>query len=266
MRYLINTLVVITIYLYFLKPSMRRKPVKHFLGVKFAHRGLHNYLTPENTLSSFSRAVNDGFGIELDIHLTKDGEIVVFHDYDLLRACNVNKKISDLTYTQIKQYMIFDSDNSIPTFKEVLKLVSGKVPLLIEIKASNKILGFRICRAVVKLLDNYNGSYCIESFNPLYLFWFRHNRPDITRGQLMCKFPYRHKKRYFLFIFLLRSMLLNVLARPDFLAYDYKHKYLLSVRLCRLIFRTPMFAWTVPDELLESDALRKYNSFIFEEE
>ena len=265
MRFLLNPIIIFTIYLYLLKPRLKRKSVKEFIGVKFAHRGLHNENVPENTLEAFSRAIEDGVGIELDINLTKDGEVIVFHDDNLIRSCNINRKISELTYDQLKEIMIFDSDCRIPTLKEVLEIVDGKVPLLIEIKPCNNLLSLKICRKTAQILDTYQGSYCIESFNPLYLWWFRYNRSHISRGQLLSKFSYSESKKYIILIFILRTMLLNVLSRPDFVSYDYQHKRLLSVILCRIIYRTPLFAWTVPNELIESDSLKKYHSFIYEE-
>lgn len=265
MRYILPYALFVIIYLYLIKPGMRKLPVRSFLGLKFAHRGLHGDDIPENTLASFERAVDGGVGIEMDLQLTSDNEVVVFHDDDLVRSCGVHKRVRNITLTELRGHTIFNTNHSVPLFSEVLSLVDGRVPLLIELKSYGIKKGFRLCREVVEKLKNYKGSYCIESFNPLYLLWFRINHPHIARGLLLCRFPYKNSKRYIPAIFLLRSMLLNALSRPDFIAYDYSHRPLLALKLCRFIFRVPLFAWTVPQSLIESTKLSKYHSFIYEE-
>ena len=264
MKYIINSALFVIIYLYLIKPRLKRLPVLSFLGVKFAHRGLHGDGIPENSLASFERAVEENVGIELDLQITADNKIVVFHDDDLERSCGVHKRVRNINLTELRSHTLFNTNHSVPLFSEVLSLVDDKVPLLIELKSCG-LKGFRLCREVIKALKGYKGRYCIESFNPFYLLWFRIKYPHIARGLLLCRFSYKIRKRHFLIIFLMRSMLLNAFSRPDFIAYDYSHRHLFALKICRLIFKVPMFAWTVPQSLIESRKLSKYHSYIYEE-
>ena len=265
MKYITNFAFFFVIYIYLIKPRLKKKLVKAFIGLRFAHRGLHNSILPENSLMAFNNAVESGVGIELDIQITADNEIIVFHDDNLMRINGSKTKIRDLTLSQIRELELFDSGQNIPTLSEVMKLVNGKVALLIDIKPCSISKTFLFCRKLAALFKKYNGKLCIESFNPIFLIWFRIKMPQIARGLLLCRFSYWTNKRYLPVIMLMRSMILNAFARPDFISYDYSHKHLWSISLCRLIFRVPIFAWTVPVEKIESRKLAKYHSYIYEE-
>ena len=159
---------------------------KPFLGRTFAHRGLYteDQLIPENSLAAFEAAAQAEYGIELDIQLTKDGKIVVFHDHDLSRMCGVPARIDELGAEELRAYTLATSGEKIPLFSEVLSLVDGRVPLLVELKsagARNVVL----CQKAVQLLSGYHGTYCVESFDPRIVRWFRKFAPWILRGQLV---------------------------------------------------------------------------------
>lgn len=172
-------------YIYTIMPRVIRKPDKSAFQTRFfAHRGLHENGTahPENSLPAIRRAVEEGYGIEFDIQVTKDGVPVVFHDFTLRRMCGQKGRVCDYTLQELSQFRLLDCGERIPTFKEALKAVDGRVPLIIEMKM--EYFDLRVCRAADQLLREYKGVYCIESFNPLVLLWYRKNRPDVMRGQL----------------------------------------------------------------------------------
>ena len=169
--------VLIFAYIKMIDPGKKRKhPV---LNVKYyAHRGFHGEEgIPENSMAAFKKARESGYGIELDVQLTKDGVMVVHHDYDLKRTCGVNKKIADLTYRELCRYRLMGTRERIPRFVEVLREVDGKVPLLVELKMET--CNRKLCKKVAKALDQYKGLYCMECFHPYALYWFKKNRPEV---------------------------------------------------------------------------------------
>ncbi len=188
-----------------------------FWGVNHAHRGLHthNQSIPENSIAAFTAAVDAGYGIELDVQLSKDGEVVVFHDDDLLRACGVQKKVDELTYDELSELYLFDTQQKIPLLKDVLKTVDMRVPLIIELKTgkNNK----ELCRATWRLLRQYDGDICIESFDPMIVRWFKKYVPGLLRGQLAAH-PF--EKPYTLKRIVAGLCLANFLSRPHFIAYE----------------------------------------------
>ena len=122
---------------YMLRPETEKtRSFAAFDHTMIAHRGLfdNNAEAPENSLAAFRNAVEHGFGMELDVQLTKDEKLVVFHDFDLKRMCGVHKKLTELTYAELEQYFLKNSTEKIPLFSDVLELINGKVPLVVEIK------------------------------------------------------------------------------------------------------------------------------------
>lgn len=180
-----------------------------------AHRGLHNDSIGENTLLSYEKAISKNYIIELDVHLTSDKKIVVYHDNNLKRLTGIDKDIKDLSLNQIRNITLKTGEH-IPTFKEVLKLVDGKVPLLIEIKMDNKV-GL-LEKELVKYLDDYKGKFAIQSFNPLCLYWFKKNRKEYIRGQLVTQ-QYNFN---FICNFVCKHMVLNPITKPDFISINIK--------------------------------------------
>ncbi|MBQ8600662.1 MAG: glycerophosphodiester phosphodiesterase [Clostridia bacterium] len=213
---------------------------------RFAHRGLHNIKigVPENSMLAFSLAVKEGFGIELDVHLSKDGKLVVEHDDTLQRTAGVPLVIEKCDWTEIKDLTLEGTEEKLPLLTDVFKLVNGKVPLLIEMKAvgSNQKA---LAEAVVRALETYQGPYCVESFDPRALYWLRKFAPDIVRGQLAGNVNKKKRTVHPAVNFALSNLLVNVLSRPDFVAYNYKDRRNISFRLCRTLYRPPVFFWTV---------------------
>ena len=174
MKNLCLVLVLITIllmlYLFLIAPRMWKKPDRTpLLNVLYAHRGLFDNKTdaPENSLPAFQKAVEAGYGIELDVQLSKDGIPVAFHDASLKRMCGVEGNVWDYPLSELKQLKLADSNAEVPTLAEALDVVDGKVPLIIEYKLY--VPQTKVCRLVNDLLRSYTGAYCIESFHPLAL-------------------------------------------------------------------------------------------------
>ncbi|WP_418463493.1 glycerophosphodiester phosphodiesterase [Frisingicoccus sp.] len=216
-----------------------------FMHWDYAHRGLHDNMwgVPENSMPAFKAAVDKGYGIELDVHLTVDNELVVHHDDTLYRMCHVERDIKDMTLKEIRQYTLLSTDEKIPTLQEVLDLVDGRVPLLIELKTEAHTCS-RLCRIFSKTMRSYNGKYILESFNPLALRWFRKNEPQILRGQLSCNF-FKEKPHCDLVLFMITVLASNFLSRPDFISYKYTDYKNPMVRINCLLFKARLALWTI---------------------
>ncbi|MCM1101579.1 MAG: glycerophosphodiester phosphodiesterase [Clostridium sp.] len=238
----------------------RREQFKRWL---YAHRGLHDNAAdaPENSMAAFAKAVEAGYGIELDIQLSKDKVPVVFHDFTLQRACGVKGKVSDYTYEELQEFRLFKSRERIPKFEDVLELVDGKVPLIVEFKIEFKDLS--LCPIADNLLRRYSGLYCMESFNPLGVWWYRRHRRDVMRGQLSDAFLREGRYRGPLY-FALQNLLANFISRPDFIAYPSKYPRTLSRKICCGPLGAMGAAWTVKSQAELDRAGRDFDIFIFE--
>ena len=260
-------LTVVCLYLLMIMPRMTSRPdTKPFLKWLYAHRGLHDNSsdTPENSMRAFRKAVGADFGIELDVQLSKDGVAVVFHDDTLKRICGVEGKVCERTFEELQQLSLCGTDQKIPRFADVLELVDGKVPLIVELKTET--MDVSVCEEADKLLSAYKGLYCIESFNPLALSWYRRNRKDVVRGQLSEPFYEESKSGEYpnpLFIFL-ENLLLNWRAKPDFIAYNHRYPNKLSFRLCRDLYRCTTAAWTIKSDEELAAARKHFDIFIFD--
>ena len=213
--------------------SQRQRSI--FRGVNYAHRGLHSRdrITPENSLSAFRQAAAEGYGIELDVQLSKDGQVVVFHDDTLDRICGVHARVDELAYAELCKLRLCGTDEQIPLFSDVLQSIRGCEALIVELK--NGPRNRELCVKTKALLDDYHGNVCIESFNPLIVAWFRFHAPDLVRGQLATTMKnYADDGVYGIRAFLLHNTLLNFLARPQFIAYRIGHRPPL-VRLSTLL-------------------------------
>lgn len=264
MIFLICAIGLFLLYLLMIMPRMADRPdTAPFRNFLYAHRGLHDNAgdAPENSLRAFQKAVNAGFGIELDIQMTKDHIPVVFHDFTLKRICGGEGKICDYTYEELQQFRLCGSDQTIPKFEDVLKCVDGKVPLIVELKI--EIADTSICSAGDKLLLKYKGMYCIESFNPLGVLWYRRHRKDVVRGQLADAFLKEGEYRGPLY-FLLQNLMFNWLGRPDFVAYNHRYPKELSRRLCRGLYHNMAAAWTIKSQEQLKAAGKYFDIYIFD--
>ncbi len=260
MRVLAHVLLVLVLFflLWFLLLRCRRsgRGWKKLLGRRYAHRGWHmKPAVPENSLAAFRRALDKGWGAELDVHLLKDGTLAVFHDSDLRRCAGEEGDIEDLDREGLARLRLEGTEEPVPLFDEVLALFEGKAPLIIELK-SHKNNYKALTEAVIARLDRYTGDYCVESFDPRVLMVLRRERPAILRGQLAMDFrpggePLPGWQR-----FVLRNLLMNFLTVPDFIAYRFEDRQRLALKLCRRVWGVKEASWTLRsmDDLLTAEA------------
>lgn len=238
---LILVFLIVAIYIFIFAPSKRYGKMAAWRGTAFAHRGLHNESISENSLMAFERACAHGFGIELDVQLSKDGSVVVFHDDDLLRMTGDSRRVDAVDYSELKSMQLPDGSN-IPLFEDVLRLVGGRVPLLVELKNGKR--NAELCRKTQALLRAYKGRYIVESFNPMIVRWFRRHDRGVLRGQLVTDMKGYMPQFGKSTAWLLASLALNFLARPDFVAYDADCDFA-APKLQRILFKTSMACWTI---------------------
>lgn len=242
-----GVLLLVLLWIFLIAPEKVQTDL--FRHPYYAHRGLHSgSAIPENTLLAFRKAKDAGFGFEFDIRLTADNRLVVSHDNSLLRVFGVDKKIDECTYEELLQYRAADTDEHIPLFSEVLEQMEGKVPLIIEFKngRNDRLL----CELASALLDTYKGDFCVESFHPVIVRWFRRNRPTYIRGQLIGAVE-KKSVPIFLSGLLMHSAVTNALTRPNFIAYQQEAAYrrgrpLLFLRVIRKM-GAGLVVWTVRD-------------------
>ncbi|MBQ7320925.1 MAG: glycerophosphodiester phosphodiesterase [Clostridia bacterium] len=244
---LLIPLGIVVLFLFLISPRWIGRPDMSRLRVDFAHRGLHDEEIPENSLPAFARAVEEGFGIELDVQLSSDGVIMVFHDDTLARMTGAKGKLNEYTREELQQLRLSESEETVPTLDQVLETVGGRVPLLIELKGESAGGDGALCEKLAERLETYGGAYCVESFNPMILSWFKRNCPHIARGQLVTNTLKERPKGNKILNFLLAHLMLNVVSRPDFVAYNEKYDREFALRLNIGLFRAPSFVWTVRD-------------------
>ena len=239
---------------------------------KYAHRGLHNAVFPENSLPAYRKAIEHGFAIELDVHLSKDGRIVVFHDKDLKRMTGTEGCVKDFTYEQLRQLRLNGTQYGIPTLDETLDLIGGQVPILVEIK--KKGFAGELERRLYARMEQYEGKYAVQSFSPFSIRWFKKNAPHIFRGQLSCNFSFCKEDfprmsavlRFFVtkLLWIVQRLNVNFICKPNFISYEF-HK--VNTRLIRRLRKSgaPIFAWTVRNKEQYELAKPYTDSVIFED-
>ena len=221
-----------------------------------AHRGLHGIDAPENSLAAFGKAIDAGFPIEIDVRPIDDGTVVVFHDDKLTRMTDLDGYVCNMTKSDLEKVRLRNSDERIPTFKEVLEFVDGRTPLLIEIKNDSTV--GQLERDTLELLSSYKGEYAVQSFNPYSMEFFKKNAPQIPRGQLSCFFD--KKDLGFFKRFVLKRLKMNKVSSPDFISYNHANllnKYVTKTKL-------PTLAWTVRSNAEMEKCLPYCDYIIFE--
>lgn len=234
-------------------------------------------IAPENSLAAFAAAAEAGYGIELDLQLSADGQVVVLHDPDLKRVAGDPRRVAELTYDELTRIPLFGSDapgaavaapasaesaapsgyfQHVPLFADVLRVVAGRVPLIVEYKFDdNAAFGPREEELMEKgdaLLQAYDGPYVIESFNPRAVEWYKEHRPEVCRGQL--SWPAEVNGEGGVAEWAAGLLVFDFLSRPDFVAYDWKGGNSPQVRAARAMGATAV-SWTVrsSDELAQCD-------------
>ena len=231
-----------------------------FEGLNIAHRGLHSRdkTVPENSLPAFREAAAAGYGAELDVQLSREGEVVVFHDDTLERVCGVSGRVDSYSLASLQQMHLCGTEYTIPTFAQVLE-AAGTMPLVVELKSGPR--NRQLCRKTLDLLRGYPGPWCIESFDPRIVAWFRKNAPDVLRGQLADE-PRSYTGQSSVCGFVLGNLLGNCLGRPQFIAWGPGKKTLL-VRLCEWM-GVMKLRWTVRPNDHRPALEGEYDGIIFE--
>lgn len=236
-----------------------------FLSAPLAHRGLHDDKYEENSMSAFKAAIEHGYGIETDVHLLKDGVVAVHHDNNLRRICGKSINIESLTSSQLKDYPMTLGGEIIPLFPDMLKLVNGQVPILIELKT---LCGWRnndLARAVLRDLKDYpyQNVIAIQSFDPFAVKWVRKNQDTYPYGQLASWEGEKGKTPFFVNDFM-GKLLCNKISRPMFIAYDIRstpNDYINSY----IEKKVPVISWTVNSKEKLELARKTTDNIIFED-
>lgn len=255
---LISLVVIFLLYVFSTMCRKGHSGLSALRGWNYAHRGLHGDGVPENSLKAFSRALEHGYGSELDVHLLADGQLAVIHDSLLVRTTGADGRIEDLRSEDLSNYRLEGTDQSIPLLPEVLEIYAGKAPLIVELKPVDDNVAM-LCERVCLFLDDYSGVFCVESFDPRCVHWFAKNRPDFIRGQLTEDFfATPNSKLPAVVKFLMKYQMFNFMTRPDFVAYRYADRRNISNFLCRKIWRAQGVSWTL-------QTMEQYNTALKED-
>lgn len=238
-------LVLFALYLLATRCRHGHPGMQDLLNWSYAHRGLHGNGIPENSMAAFQAALDAGYGIELDIHLLKDGNLAVMHDSLLNRTTGQAGRIEDLTTQDLANYHLQGTDQTIPEFMDVLTLFNGKAPLIIELKPEDGNHA-ALAQAACDMLKTYPGVFCMESFDPRCVAWLKKHRPDIIRGQLAENFIHSSNDLPNLLRFALSHCLCNFLGVPDFIAYKFADRHSTpSCTVCRRLWKAQGVSWTL---------------------
>lgn len=220
-----------------------------------AHRGLWGEEIIENSIPAYKNAVENGYPIEIDVYITKDNHLVSFHDSSLKRMTGCDGFVYEKTLEELKSLSLLDSNETIPTFDEVLNIAENKVPLLIEIKNQpNK----KVVNAVVARLKDYKGEFAVQSFNPLYMLRVKKLAPEFIRGVLTTANKNHVEDKFRRWI--IKTMPFNFLIKPDFLSVYYGS---LPIKK-RKSKNKVILAWTITDKQTEEKVKKHANNIIFE--
>lgn len=255
-------IILFIVMLIMVKPNKKRD-TSYFQIKMYAHRGLHGNGVPENSIQAFKLARENGYGVELDVQMTKDGQVVVFHDGNLKRMCGVDGFLKDYTYEELQAFSLAGTDQKIPLFKDVLDVL-GPTDLVCEIKGDNGNHCYELCEKTYNHLCGYEGKYVIESFVPYLLKWFKQHHPEIIRGQLSCNMKDELSQKWYV-RFMMKHLLVNVISKPDFIAYRHQDISAFGYRLCKRVYRPCLFAWTARGEEEQKSAWGSFDSVIFEQ-
>ncbi len=253
-------------FFFFTAPNKKRD-TSYFAGKMYAHRGLHDSSVPENSLLAFRLAREAGFGVELDVQMTKDGKLVVFHDGTLERMCGVKDKLLNYTYEELSRMHLKNpkgevTGETIPLFSDVMEVLDG-VDMICEIKPDNGMKNYELCQKTYEALMTYKGRFCVESFSPYLMGWFKAKHPEIIRGQLSEDFV--RTSGFNPVHFFMGQLWVNVISRPDFIAYNHENKTL-GWKLVKHLYKPLFVAWTARGEEEQESARSVYDSVIFEKE
>lgn len=241
---------------------MKKRAQKQFdwlLESPIAHRGLHDDKTEENSLEAFKAAADKGYGIELDVHLLKDGKLAVFHDFNLRRICGVGKKIEKLTSEELKNYPMKKDGQKIPLLEEVFEAVDGRVPVLIEIK-SLSFFNRRLEKILLETVEKYKGKniVAIQSFNVFSVKYLIKHGAQYPIGQLYST------PNFIIITFKNDKLVFKGFNPPDFIAYDVRKLPEKLLHKDKPAQDFPILIWTVNSNNARIKATNFGNNIIFE--
>lgn len=240
-------------------PTKKGKSLDWMKG-NTSHRGrfTQNQSIAENSMSAFNASLAEGIGIELDVRITNDKQLIVFHDRRLTRMCGVDLDVEVEDLATIQQYTLGNSDDTIPTLKEVLSLVDGKVNIFVEIKPTKNI--HEICQLIADELDNYHGHFSVCSFDPRILLWFKDHRKHYVRGQIIRDFITANDF-HIIIRFILSLNGFNIFTRADYVNIQYK---LLPYYEWMRLFSGFVCVWAVSSEEVFNKIKNKVDGILVE--
>lgn len=231
-----------------------------------AHRGLHDIAkgVPENSLLAFRKAMEAGYAIETDVRITGDQQVVVFHDPDLTRLCGREGIVNRMPLGELKTLKLLGTEETVPSFRDLLDLVQGAVPLVVEIKKDKGEPVGTLETSVARMLQHYPGPFVVQSFNPRTVKWFEKNAPQIVRGQISTDLANMTKGLSWFTKLQLKRALMNGYGNPDFLAYDVRD---LPSEITAAARRRglPLLSWTVRTPSERARAAAHADNVIFED-
>mgnify|MGYP001780563887 CR=1 FL=1 len=264
---LAGTAVAAASWCLLLRPRTNQPGWEKLQGVRYAHRGLHDGAAgiPENSLAAFRRAVEGGFGAELDVHLMADGNLAVVHDSDLTRVCGRRALVEDLTARELTDYPLQGTAETIPLLEEVLSLFAGRAPLIVELKVAEGNADALVDAAMARL-EGYQGAFCVESFHPAALLALKKRYPWVLRGQLSENFFRAGEagKLSWPSSAVMTWLLSTALTQPDFIAYRHEDRRCPSLRLMKKLYGVHEVAWTVRSRAAMEALEREGATVIFE--
>jgi glycerophosphoryl diester phosphodiesterase len=260
----VGWILALVLLLFVVALSVRRydyclpKDVAWLKTTPIAHRGLHTDEFDENSIGAFSNAISNGYAIELDVRLTKDGYVVVIHDDKLDRLFGIDNKVSNMTLAELKELRFPKSKETIPTLAETMAHIAGRTPVLIEIK--NFGLAGKLEEATLKVLEGYQGEYAYQAFGPFSCRWMRQHDKDTPVGLLLADLPMTGTRLFRNF----KDNFFAAISRPSFIAYNYATMNDEITKGYRDNGVT-VLGWTVDDSVLKDKSYLRYvDNVIFE--
>ena len=241
--------------------------LRPFMGQCFAHKGLYlkDQSIPENSMPAFRGAVLRNIGIDCDVQRAWDGKAVCFCDTHMRAACGIDERMVSFNYEHLAKLKLYGTDEHMPLLSEVLKLVGGRVPMIIEVKSPAGMEGVSVtCSCVYEELKDYKGPYCIASFDPHVLKWFRKNAPDVLRMQAsMPYFEWRESDRNILRCFYMSRLMCNAVSRPHMIAFSLGSRNL-GLRLA-LRGGVPLLLYTNSRRHRHKELMERCDMLVFED-
>ena len=257
--------LLILFYGFLIAPKKAKKEQKApFSGLMAAHRGLYekDQSVPENTLEAFRRAAAGGYGVELDVQLSSDGAVVVFHDDTVDRMTTEQGRVDSFTLRELQAMPLKDTEHRIPLFTDVMAVLDGVSPTIVELKSTENYP--ELCEKTLAILRTLKGPYCVESFDPRIVRWFYKNAPDLVRGQLTEAYSYWRKEGHLPVwrCLLMHTLFVNFLTHPQFIAFG-RGRRPLCMRIGRKLGAKTVF-WTERPDSDHRTLAKRYDCRIFE--